>query len=316
MKLIITCLCLCLGLCVNAQLPSYVPSSGIIGYWPLDGNANDISGNGHNGINNGAIATANRNGTPNACLHFDIDYVEMLNLPLNLQSDFSFSYWQKLNSFLVPNVILDLNQNKVCNGTPHIWQWGDSVRFGMCSTDVGSLSLGGQSQLINNWVNFTFTHTGGVTKMYKNGTLIFTLNNTWPLTSTAQFTLANGGNTLGVLHGQPSNIFIDDVGMWNRVLSESEILGLYQAISVGVDQVTERKEVILYPNPSTETVTIKTPETFIGSTFSISDVTGRILKQGQLTSTISQINLTGLNAGIYLISFGREDNETLKIFKN
>ncbi len=316
MKLLITCLCLCLGLQVNAQLPSYVPASGIIGYWPLDGNANDISGNGHNGINNGATASANRNGTPNACLYFDIDYVEVLNLPLNLQSDFSFSYWQKLNGFLVPDVIVDLNQNKVCNGTPHIWQWGDSVRFGMCSTDVGSLSLGAQSQLINNWVNFTYTHTGGITKMYKNGTLLFTLNHTWPLTSTAQFTLANGGNTLGVLHGQPSDIYMDDIGMWNRVLSESEILGLYQAISVGVDQVIEKKDVILYPNPATESVTIEVPATFTGSSFAISDLTGRILKQGQLASTINQINLNELSTGVYLISFGTENKQTLKIFKN
>ena len=316
MKLLITCLCLSFGLQVNAQLPSYVPASGIIGYWPLDGNANDISGNGHNGINNGATASANRNGTPNACLYFDIDYVEVLNLPLNLQSDFSFSYWQKLNGFLVPDVIVDLNQNKVCNGTPHIWQWGDSVRFGMCSTDVGSLSLGAQSQLINNWVNFTYTHTGGITKMYKNGTLLFTLNHTWPLTSTAQFTLANGGNTLGVLHGQPSDIYMDDIGMWNRVLSESEILGLYQAISVGVDQVIEKKDVILYPNPATESVTIEVPATFTGSSFAISDLTGRILKQGQLASTINQINLNELSTGVYLISFGTENKQTLKIFKN
>ena len=104
--------------------------------------------------------------------------------------------------------------------------------------------------------------------------------------------------------------------MWNRVLSESEILGLYQAISVGVDQVIEKKDVILYPNPATESVTIEVPATFTGSSFAISDLTGRILKQGQLASTINQINLNELSTGVYLISFGTENKQTLKIFKN
>ena len=34
----------------SAQIPSHVPLNGLIGYWPINGNANDYSGNGLNGV--------------------------------------------------------------------------------------------------------------------------------------------------------------------------------------------------------------------------------------------------------------------------
>jgi hypothetical protein len=123
-----------------AQVPGYVPTTGLIGYWPLDGNANDVSVNGNNGVNVGTTPSTDRYGNLNSCLYFDNDYVEMLNISMNLQSDFTFSYWQKLNSYNHAAVIVDLNQNKNCSQTPHIWQYLDSVRLGMCGTANGSKS--------------------------------------------------------------------------------------------------------------------------------------------------------------------------------
>jgi hypothetical protein len=41
----------------KAQVPSYVPSNGLVGWWPFNGNANDETGNGNNGTVNGATLT-------------------------------------------------------------------------------------------------------------------------------------------------------------------------------------------------------------------------------------------------------------------
>ena len=38
-----------LTLNVIAQVPSYVPTTGLVGWFPFSGNANDESGNGHGG---------------------------------------------------------------------------------------------------------------------------------------------------------------------------------------------------------------------------------------------------------------------------
>ncbi len=41
MKHLLTLTLLCLGLLTQAQIPSYVPTNGLVGWWPFNGNAND-----------------------------------------------------------------------------------------------------------------------------------------------------------------------------------------------------------------------------------------------------------------------------------
>ena len=51
-----------LALSINAfgQVPNYVPSNGLVGWWGFNGNANDESGNGNNGTVNGASLIIDR----------------------------------------------------------------------------------------------------------------------------------------------------------------------------------------------------------------------------------------------------------------
>ena len=59
---------------VNAMaqnIPSYVPTNGLVGYWPFNGNANDESGNGNNGTVNGATLTTDRFGVISKAYSFD-----------------------------------------------------------------------------------------------------------------------------------------------------------------------------------------------------------------------------------------------------
>jgi hypothetical protein len=54
-----------------AQVPSYVPTSGLVGWWPFNGNANDESGNGNNGTVNGATLTTDRFGNEGSAYDFN-----------------------------------------------------------------------------------------------------------------------------------------------------------------------------------------------------------------------------------------------------
>jgi len=54
-----------------SQIPSYVPFDGLMGYCPFNGNANDESGDGNDGVVNGAVLAEDRNGSMNACYSFD-----------------------------------------------------------------------------------------------------------------------------------------------------------------------------------------------------------------------------------------------------
>lgn len=283
------------------NIPSYVPVNGLLGWWSLSGNAIDSSGNGYNGVNMGATASSDRFGNLDGCLYFDNDYVEVLNLPLNFQTDFTFSFWQKLNSYSHAKVIVDMNQNAICNGTPHIWQYSDSVRLGMCSTAVGSLSLGGQANLLNNWVNFTFTSSSGVINMYKNGMLYFTMFNIWPATPISQFTLANGGNTSAILHGEPSNIFLDDVGLWTRVLTQNEITDLYNSGTTGIDEAQPANQIVIFPTVCNNSLNIITTSPQKNSTYLITDMLGNEILNGKINKENSIINISKLPEGCYII---------------
>ena len=57
---------------VSAQtLPDYVPTDGLVGWWPFNGNANDESGNGNHGFNFGANLDVDRFGNSNSSYQFD-----------------------------------------------------------------------------------------------------------------------------------------------------------------------------------------------------------------------------------------------------
>ncbi len=57
-------------------------SDGLVAYYPFNGNANDESGNGNNGIVHGATLTADRSGNANSAYSFNgIDNYIDTNIP-------------------------------------------------------------------------------------------------------------------------------------------------------------------------------------------------------------------------------------------
>ena len=76
---------------------------GQVAYYPFDGNADDASGNGYNGIIHGAVLTADRNGKAQSAYYFDgsnsyIDLGNAVDLK-RYMSDYTVLGWIKLNEF-------------------------------------------------------------------------------------------------------------------------------------------------------------------------------------------------------------------------
>ena len=53
------------------SVPEFEPNTGLVAYYPFNGNANDESGNGNNGTVNGATLTTDRDGNANSAYDFD-----------------------------------------------------------------------------------------------------------------------------------------------------------------------------------------------------------------------------------------------------
>lgn len=83
---------------LHAQPPSYVPTNGLVGWWPFNGNANDESGNGNNGTVNGATLTQDRIGTNSSAYNFDGGDWIQINYSPNFEfgaGSFTLSSWSK-----------------------------------------------------------------------------------------------------------------------------------------------------------------------------------------------------------------------------
>jgi len=160
---------------VNAQVPSYVPTNGLVAYYPFNGNANDASGNGNNGVVNGATLTSDRNGSVNSAYSFNgvSNYISVGdNATLNPNS-ISISGWINSNSNAsdvqtgAKAIIKKWNQSINCSGDGANYNLQlsnyNSTNIFACATsrnDQIATALKSTSDLIglNTWKHFVFVH--------------------------------------------------------------------------------------------------------------------------------------------------------------
>ena len=96
MRLSVIICFLLLSLKAFCQPPAYVPTLGLVGFWPFTGNATDVSGNGNNGIVTGASLSADRFSASNSAYSFNgtTNYISVpSNSTLSGYTDMSISVW-------------------------------------------------------------------------------------------------------------------------------------------------------------------------------------------------------------------------------
>ncbi len=260
--LLITALALTLN--VTAQVPNYVPASGLAGWWSFTGNANDLSGNGNNGTVNGATLTTDRFGAVNSAYSFNgiSAYIRCSNAGPLIDTSRSVSFWLKSNS-TNPGSIISYGNNDVAS------QDFRAILNSSCQGISTSITGNGKdiSYVANNsWDFFTIVFDKSISNtlsgiaIYKNGvnqtTFCFSLvssslntGNTNPITFGCYHWLGYSGN-LQYFSGS-----IDDIGIWNRALTQCEITQLYTAQLFN-----------FVSQPQNQTVNINNNAQFIAST--------------------------------------------------
>ena len=229
MKKIVLIAFVLIGASVNAQIPSYVPSNGLVGWWPFNGNANDESGNGNHGTVNGAILSSDRNGSSNSAYNFNGAESILIphNLIFNMDSNLTISLWFSVNDF--NNVRTLINKNSNGNGNLDYFNLGILPSNGLIYSQFGDGNVVDNiivpnSPNLNLWYNLTLTISDSV-KLFVNGLNVGAHPRTiMPLEN-------NENISLGYWQGQSHTFHygnLDDIGIWNRALTEQEILALYQ----------------------------------------------------------------------------------------
>jgi hypothetical protein len=223
-----------------AQLPSYVPSNGLVGWWPFNGNANDESGNGNNGTVNGATLTADRFGNANSAYNFDgvDDYISGTSNNLNVVSTnrLSITSWINVNQFATaPAASKLITHTDASNiGQQYALSIGNdgSIYFlagnGAFENNGPNISPAGQIQN-NAWVHVAVVVSIDSVKLFFNGNMIMgkSENDNFPINPIDVFVFSSITNTT---FNKLFNGSIDDVGVWNRALTQQEITDLYNSV--------------------------------------------------------------------------------------
>jgi hypothetical protein len=241
MKFTITTLLLLITTISFAQIPSYVPSNGLVGWWPFNGNANDESGNGNNGTVNGATLTVDRFGVADKAYSFDgvNDYIQSPVISQLNSSHNTLAVWINASAYSVHHQIE--YASSVFGTTGRAFAFNTSRLAIVPSTDCVSANSPGLSYLngqllANNWCQLVFISEAGVGKFYLNGTYLGQVSMGSSICQNP-LVLILGRGTNG---GGPTwyNGKLDDIGIWNRALTQSEITNLYNSVNTPAPTVS------------------------------------------------------------------------------
>ena len=103
---------------------------------------------------------------------------------------------------------------------------------------------------------------------------------------------------------------IDDIGIWNRALTQAEITNLNNSTNTSITEKENLGQFIVYPNPASTEITINSSVKF--TTIKIVNTIGQTI----LTKESSKSALvSALSNGIYFIELYDEKGKLLKIGK-
>ena len=230
------------GSTFRAEIQNCVSNTGLVGYYPFNGNAKDESGSLNHGTASGATLGVDRFGYSNTAYGFNGTSNSInTSLTQNNVSSYSISAWVKTDLIQAAG-----NSAPVIQTRGPIGQGGKSVSLGydkslgkwFIAMDADYIIVGTSLTMnnTNQWMHITGTWSGTAGsvispsqfKLYVNGVLQTTTaygsNSTIvaPISGFGTSKIGYSEAWNGYFQGQ-----IDNIRIYNRALSNTEVLGVY-----------------------------------------------------------------------------------------
>ncbi len=193
----------------------------LIAYLPLNGNGNDVSGNGNNATVsvNGVYPTRDRLSNENSAMLFNgaiengmLDFGTPL---LNGRSEFSMSFW--FNPASLTNGMSLVGQDNILE----TGFYTGATRVIVFHPTSGGVNVN-LSQGVGVWQHLAVTTSATQMRIYLNGILVDTRNGNYTLASNTTNTRI-GGNVVNVNNNSWFRGSIDEVRFYNRVITQDEV---------------------------------------------------------------------------------------------
>jgi regulator of replication initiation timing len=197
---------------------------GLIAWYPMNGTSEDVSGNGFNGVVNGATLTKDRFGNLEAAFSFDgkDDYLEIPNFDWNERNDCTISLWtkyQKLPEDLGKDYGMIFGMN---NESHSLFLHSGKLYFrqGWGNGSINAPTLG-------TWHNLVLTWNGSLKKVtfYQNSKKV-SEHNAYQQVGLKKGTLRIGANDRILNYFFKGSI--DDFRIYDRALNADEVLALFE----------------------------------------------------------------------------------------
>ena len=203
------------------ELPKVDLETGLVAYYPFNGNANDESGNGNDGTVNGATLAADRNGDSSKA--YKVSKGNKIELPaiddIAGANSRTISIWLKnINSPLAakPFVYGDKSSHGRTFGIVYDEEWHFWGHY--VSHRIGTLDA--------DWRLHTVSYDNGTIKYYIDGNL-----KEGETQGVASINTTKTPISIGSWESDPDTVYfdgeVDDVRIYNRALSETEVAELY-----------------------------------------------------------------------------------------
>tara|TARA_B110000503_G_C7130005_1_gene406439 strand:+ start:209 stop:1132 length:924 start_codon:yes stop_codon:yes gene_type:complete len=281
------------------QVPNYVSSNGLQGWWAFNGNANDNSDNNNNGTINGAVLGADRFQNPNSAFYFNGTNSYILFSPLfNVSSAVSVSIWLKSENNTGQWNGLITTQNN--NQQGFLLQENQNNHYDWTvSNGSGYYDLFSNTTISNGWKHLVCIVEQNSLKIYVNGVLDNSIQiNPYNLNSTANLNI--GSRYLNEYYKG----FLDDIGIWNRALTQVEITALYTGV-LSTESFTNISSFQLYPNPAYNILQFKCTE--MVEKISIYNALGQLVQENKINSMDDTISIEHLAQGSYFVKINNQN---------
>jgi hypothetical protein len=256
------------------NVPSYVPTNGLVGWWPFNGNGNDVFGQ-NNLIPYGTSGTVDRIGQSNGCLEFEgtnmvAEYLQASNLTPFISNSYSYSIWFNTDT-IRPNTggLTWPTQSIFCVGVNN-YSTGNSLHLHLLTSNLGfshwtpTTSWVGQNSSPvqiskNQWYHAVVTYDNSISKLYLNGQFLGQVSIPLSYTQAVKFVVGGDSETPDGSIRAGFDGKLDDLGFWNRALSASEILSLYESCQDSIQ--SQPQNFTAYTNPGWANFTCKSSDT-------------------------------------------------------
>lgn len=285
-------------------------NEGLVGYYPFNGNANDESPNSNDGTINGAVLTNDRFGLSNSAYNFDgNDYISIIDDQSIRPINFTISIWCRFDNLNGLQLLLDKHLGSGALDSYEIW-FQNNQMWGTIDNQSGFGPFIPPSFVpnIQNWdhITYTFDDDNNIQKLFINSTMVEE--------SSVNISIGYDNEPLliGASNDQQNPKFffngdLDDIRIYNRVLSENEITELFEdSPSLGISDLTLDTDFVFFPSPANDIINFESYHTV--KRISITSINGLLLNEFSINNKKGRIRISDLKTGIYILLIEDDNN--------